>query len=230
MKISKFKNLFIKKEQVNTDALLDDIFSLVIQVEEKHHKIEKQYLDLQKNVSATIKNEKLLHALVQISSILISKEIMCPDLQDAFDILIPILGIDKVFISRIIDKTFAKKIYEWQITGTEMINQGVQIDSNNSPGLFDVINDGKPFILKNSLGKEKKYIDKYNIIDACMFPLFVSGKVWGMIGFVSYNEKADWNSENKNICGLLSSLFSTHIQNKTLIKKLNRIKNEVTNG
>jgi len=228
MKISKLKNLFVKKEKLDTDALLNDIFSLVIQVEEKYNKVDNKYKKLQEYVDEKIKNEEILHALVQISNILRTKELECDDLQGAFDILINILSIDKVFVSKIINKTFAKKTFEWQLSDTEMMNENVQVDNSNSPELFEKINSGLPFIFSDK-SITREFADKYGLKDVCCFPLFVSGEVWGMIGFISYKGKDEWASGEINICGLLSSLFSTYVQNKTLIAELNKLK-DTTNG
>ena len=225
MKILNFKNIF-RKKKVDKDELLNDIFSLVIQVEDKHKKVENAYTELQNNISATIRNEKLLHSLVKVSNILMkNKNFDCKELQEAMDILIEYLLVDKIFISKMVDKTFLQKKFEWQSSGKPVINKNVQISIENSSNVFEVINKGLPYILNKSKStkKELHFFKRYNIKSACLFPLFVSNKVWGVIGFISYTKMLEWTNDEINIKGLLSSLFSTYIQNRILLTKLNRI-------
>ena len=225
MKISNFKNLFTKDKKVDQDALMNDIFSLVVQVEEKHKKVEAKYEQLQDSVSATIKNERILHALVQVSNILMKSDVEPSNFQTAFDILFDVLDIDKIIIGKIDDDDIIKKRWEWVKSGEEMTDDGMVISSKSTPELFQTVSSGVPYIF-NDIDESvyvQKFVEKFNIKGACIFPVFVDNEVWGAIGYLSYKRKIVWATDDINIKGLLSSLFSTYLQNRTLIAKLKKV-------
>lgn len=203
-----WNKFFFTHDRKKIQDLLNEVFALVVNVEQKHKKISKQYDLLKSTVSSTIRNEQILYNMYGIYNILMKDERKMADLHSNMMMFLDILKIDKIFLMKI-EKNSIKKKYQWQ-DGQKITNKYVNIEKTEAPELVDLIKKGDPFILDNIKYKNvEKFIKKYGIKGCCIYPVKINNSIWGILGFISYSYYKQWSSDEINICGLLSSFFSS---------------------
>lgn len=210
-----FNKIFIPPQQeCQTDILIEKYENHIKHIENKVSKISYYYEQNQKY-------EKLLISIAEISQKLSNIE-FSSSFKEVLNTIGPLMEVDRMSVFKYNEDTGTFTTYNnWIRNKNDLENLMNEIDLKRFPrweSLFSINNiiSGE---VKDFPEVEQRFFFSYGITSIMVSPINVDGKLWGILTLEVFNDEKKWLSNEEQAITALSSILSSHLYSKKLIKE-----------